>query len=1279
MSGTSGSAPALAPSEIDTREEFAAALTALRTYAGFSIRGLAQALGTPTATIGDYCSGRHLPGPAQQDLFFAMLRTLGVEEQQLNAWVEVVARLRVGSDGRMRRVAVPYQGLSAFGAEDHERFFGREAVTEEVLARLRDQVSGAAPRGIVLVVGPSGVGKSSLLHAGVQSRIEQAGLGGTADGWSVCLLSPGDRPVEALHASLADGGGRGCVLIVDQLEELFALPAQVQDRFLDELTRLAQQGTLVLAGLRADFYEHAARLPALLAALRATPVLLGPMSDVELRSAITGPARYAGAQVDDGLVERVIADLAPRDASGFAHDAGSLPLLSHALLQIWERARGNHLTITDYRASGGLQGAVRQTAEEVFTNLDDDQQVLARRLFMRLVRVPEDGPAVRRRARRQELEALRLPEDQQAVGSHTSVGSVVDRFVGARLMTADTATVELSHEALLTAWPRLASWIEENRDGIRLHRQLTDAANDWLASERDPALLLRGARLQLSSEWANEPENRDELNADERALLGQSQELAQSTRRAARRRATQTRLLIAASSLLAVAALVLAAVALHASDVAKRARDNALSRQVALQAASVAPADPSLAMQLAVLAHRIAPTTGATSALLNASDSELPTRLLGPTGPAFLSIAAHANWMAVAYSAVSRIGIYELTGAVPQLRATIRAGGPSAQLFAVALSPNGRLLAAGGTNHQVSLWSLSSEAHASRIATLTLPAGTVYGLAFSADGKRLAAVDATRVVDLWSIGRSGKPKPLTVLTVPGQTQLHAVAFAPDGAGLAAAGTNGAVALWRGAARGTTPATMTVAGAPTFNVVSFSPNATSLAVGGTDDVIHRWALTSAGAPKPLGSLHGFTSWVESLSFSPDGKELAAGSSDSSLRVWSTATSALLTAIEHPAAVTGAAFSSNGSRLISVDSSGTLRAWTMPAPAMRTARGKIFGLDYTANGKELAVISSGPQGNAELWDASDPNNPTLIANVATGSFGPVAGAGALTASGNLLAIANAKAQVRLIAVGNPRDPQPVGPVLDGASPYIEQMAFAPSGRLLATGDDAGHINLWNTSKPSRPLHEPTLNMGAAPQIMLGVAFSPNGRLLASASTSGHVTLWNVADPAHPSLLATVGRLSGYAYTVAFTPNGRTLIAAGADRTVELWNISDPSHPRSLGNPLTGPTSTIYDVAVSPDGKQLAAATTDGSVWLWNVSQPSAPRQEADLSGSTSELYSVSFQPRSHTLVAGGTDQELHLWNDDPADLAKQICRLAGTALTAGEWSEYVQSGRYEPPCR
>ncbi len=1272
----------MAPSELGSREDFAAALTALRTRSGLSIRALAHALQTPTATIGDYCSGRHLPGPAQQELFAEMLTLLGVPEDQLSEWLALVSRLRLASDGRVRRASAPYQGLAPFEATDRSRFFGREAVTDEILRRLRAQASGRTASRLVLVVGPSGSGKSSLLRAGVQARLEAGALHSEpergAGSWRTALMLPGEDPLASLRNAISQLPDQRRVLIIDQLGEIFAAPAEIQEQFFSELEQLQSPGTLLLAGLRASFYEQAVAVPILFEAMRRNPILLGPMNEEELRSAIVGPAHQAGVPVDEGLVEVLLADLAPREATGFAHDAGALPLLSHALLRSWELARWNRLSIADYRAAGGLYGAVRQTAEESYQQLTLPQRELARRLFMRLVRAPQDGPAVGRRAQRFELDAL---EDGDGGGGGSGRGQaaeVVERFVDARLLTVDAETVALSHEALLTAWPRLANWIEENRESLGLHRRLTDLTHEWLANDRDPELLLRGGRLQLISDWVAEAGHSAELNAPERELLEASQELALREQRSERRRSRQMRSLLATTVAMLALALVLVGVAMNANHNATTARNNALSRQLALQSASLAPIKPDLAMQLALLAHRIAPTANATSALLEASSGEMPTRLLGPTGPAYLSSAPAARRLAVAYSAADSVRVYRLSGSVPRLLTTVRTGPTSAQTFAVALSPDGRLLAAGGTAQRVLLWSLQNPARPRQLATLALSGGTVYGLSFSSDGGLLAAVNATGVVHLWSL-RSGRPVTLPVLSDTTQGALHTVRFAPVGQELAAASSTGQVLIWRELSRRSLPLSLQLTGTPTINALGFNPSASELAAGGTDNLVYRWRLSGHGQPVALAPLHGFSNWVQSLTFSPNGRELAAGSSDNTLRLWSAQDGSAIAVLKQPAPITGAAFAPGGGRLISVDSAGTVRLWSLPAPTTFTATGSIFGLDFTTSGRELAVISSGAKGAAQLWNTTDQATPSLIANVPTGAFGAVAGAGALSADGRLLAVSNAKAQVQLFDVSNPRTPRRLGGPLTGATPYIEQMSFSHGGRLLAAGDDGGHIHLWDVSNPAQPVSEPELKPPGSAQIVLGVAFSPDDRLLASADTSGHVRLWDVSNPGHPRLLAEVGHFAGYAYSVAFTPDGRTLVAGGADRTVRLWDISNPRHPRAIGSPLDGPTSAIYSVAVNSDGSRVAAATTDGYVWLWTLSADRNPKLLASLATSAGNFFSVSFRPHSNAVVAGGSDQLLHIWDDSPGQVARRICSVAGTPITRSEWSLYVQTPGYAPPCK
>ncbi|MGH9104738.1 MAG: helix-turn-helix domain-containing protein [Acidimicrobiales bacterium] len=1250
---------------VRTRAELARELTVLRVRSGMTVRDLASRLNVPAATLGGYFSGRHLPGPSYLDLFRSLLQACGVAGDELGPWLDALARARLSSDGRVARAAAPYRGLEPYQAEDAELFCGREAATSEVLeslAKLYD--NGGEKSRLLVVVGPSGSGKSSLLRAGVVPAVRAGALDSAGRHWAAEVITPGPSPLEALESLLTSASGAPLLLVVDQLEEVFRLTEEERSRFLARLVGLEQRRGVVGAVLRADFYEAATMEPVLLAGLRDNQVLVGPMTQPEVRDAIVHPAQNAGVSVEDGLVELLLADLAPRSPTGFAHDAGVLPLLSHSLLATWERAQRNQLTVAAYLAAGGLRGAIRQSAEELYLALDATEQDLTRRIFCRLVNVEDDVPFTRRR--------MTSPELKQLGEGATAVLSL---FVSARLVTADASGAQVSHEALLSAWPRLADWLDSDRAGLRLHHELSDGANAWFAAEKDPSLLQRGTRLALTSEWANEAGRGDDLNRSEREFLEASQTLEAAERRSSRRRTRRTRQLLALVAALAVAASVLAGFALDARSVAEKIGNEALSRQVAIEASQLEATDPALAMQLALVAYRISPTVQARSMLLDASASEMPARILGPAGPTFLATGNRGHLLAVAQSATDDVKLYALGVTRPLALATLHVARPPTETFTVALSPNGRLLATGGTNGTVALFDLSDPSRPTRLATLGGFSSTVYGVTFSPGGRSLAAASNDGSVREWDLSDLTRPSLVGLVHAPDGRGLQAVGYSPDGRLLAAAGAGGTLLVWRTGehraqvVRGSGDAQLTS--------LAFSPDGDLLATGGEDNVVRVFAVAPSGiahsARAPLG---GFTSWVDSVAFAPNGGDLVAGSSDNSLREWSTTSWAPLAVLEHPAPVTAASFLPKGTTLVTADADGTVRLWSMPPPSTYLTRGAVFTVDYTADGSMLAAVSGGRAGDVALWDVADPWRPVHIGDVTMpASFGPVAGVGALGPGGELLAVGDTAARTQLVSLANPRSPKLVGPPLSSATPPLEQLVLNSTGTVLASGDNSGRVHLWDVSNPAHPLALSTL---VANGYILGVAFSPNGRLLAAASTDDKVWLWDISRPRHPNRVAVLGGFASYAECVTFTPDGRTLIAGSADDTVRLWDVAGPGSPRPLGGPLTGPTSYVYSLSVSPGGHTLAASTVDRAVWLWDISDPAHPAVLADLSAATGQVFDVTFSPNGHTLVASGSDQALTFWDYRPSEVAARICSLTVSPVTRAEWAEYVQGAPYSPPC-
>jgi hypothetical protein len=448
--------------------------------------------------------------------------------------------------------AGPLPGLEPFRTEDAPLFFGRDLLTDTIVRRAWDLVKDPAGEAMLAVVGPSGSGKSSILRAGVVPAVLD-GRTGFGAGWEWVVFSPGAEPTVRLAEALAEvtrtaaeeiraalredptawpgmvDGQRGLVVFVDQFEEVFTSCTEGERAaflaMLEGGTAARLHGrtpVVVILSMRADFYGAATAEPSLVPVLQDNQLVVGPMTVEELRRAICEPARAAGLEVEEELVDLLVAEITPRHATPTSasamHEPGALPLLSHALLETWARSRRGRLTVADYQATGGIAGAVQQTAERLYGELSDDDRALTRRLFLRLVNVDDEFVVTRRRERWEDLPGGGTPDtDVQA-----AIEGLVDRFVTHRLLTVGADSVEVSHEALLTAWPRLREWVDADRAGLRTHRQLSEAARLWAEHDRDPESLLRGARLEGAHGWASSDDHRQDLNALEADFLDAS-------------------------------------------------------------------------------------------------------------------------------------------------------------------------------------------------------------------------------------------------------------------------------------------------------------------------------------------------------------------------------------------------------------------------------------------------------------------------------------------------------------------------------------------------------------------------------------------------------------------------------------------------------------------------------------------------------------------------------------------------------------------------------------
>ena len=442
----------------------------------------------------------------------------------------------------------PYRGLQVFDVKHADFFFGREALTEWLADALRPKPHQALANRFLAIIGASGSGKSSLARAGLIPLLTTGALP-DSDKWPVVILKPGADPVESLaielrkHKEIGSEAGdigalkrhlkqetdrlhltvrlalsghpedRRVVLLVDQFEEIFTLCDDELTRkaFIDALLYAASEPTgqtIVILTMRADFYGKCASYEALATELSDHQVLVGQMSEQELRDAIVSPADLTGCEFEPGLVEMLLDDV--------RGESGGLPLLEYTLSQLWERREGRRLTVKAYSEIGRLQGALEKRADAIYEGFTEKEAEVCKQIFLRLTQPGEGTEDTKRRAYRNDI------------GRGDVVDHVLNRLTDARLITTEgriehgEPVIEVAHEALIRGWSKLGRWINENRDGLRVHARLTHAAREWAEKGRTNSddYVYRGARLVEVEEWASH--NSTQISQLERDFIASS-------------------------------------------------------------------------------------------------------------------------------------------------------------------------------------------------------------------------------------------------------------------------------------------------------------------------------------------------------------------------------------------------------------------------------------------------------------------------------------------------------------------------------------------------------------------------------------------------------------------------------------------------------------------------------------------------------------------------------------------------------------------------------------
>ncbi|HET8820761.1 MAG TPA: protein kinase [Thermoleophilaceae bacterium] len=1141
---------------------------------------------------------------------------------------------------RIRAARSPFKGLAAFDSEDADDFFGRERLVADVVARL-------ASSSLIGLVGPSGSGKSSLLRAGVLPALAGGVLPGS-ERWEQLLLHPSEHPLAQLGRvpSAEALGDRRIVIAVDQFEEVFTACRSDDQRraFIDALVAAVRDPAghaVVLLALRADFYGRVAAHRELAQLLGAGTVLVGPMAPEELRRAIELPVAGTGTTVEPELVEALVADV--------ADEPGALPLLSTALLELWEGRDGRALTLAGYERSGGVRGAVARLAESAYGRLDASGQQLARALFLRLDAGDERTGPVRRR----------VPAAELDLDGNEGMREVVGTFTARRLLTLSGDGVDVAHEALLREWPRLRAWLAEDAEGRRLHRRLTQAAVDWDRGGREPSDLYRGPRLAAVLDWS--AAHQAELNALESEFLDASRAAAERETRRVRRSNRRLRMLLAGTAVLLAVTVAVGGVALLQRGRARTAETVALAER--LGAESLVEEQPDRSLLLARQAIALQDTPQTRSRLLAALlQRPAAIRVMRGDGDRLMRAASAPGGGLIAVSDNDET-LLLIDPRTYRRVATMQLGH---QVQTMRFSRDGRTLAVGASTIDGSVLLLIDVRHRAVRVRHRLPGIWIGAVSFSADGRALATMEVP--------GVPGQPNRLVLRDPRTGRATGRVATLPDGLGSAAfAGDDRLVASWVDADEGDTAGTTAVLDARTLarlrtirrgsDALAVSPDGRWAAVSDAEHATTwRLDLRSGERRRFAGRNAGS---VLDLGFSPDGRTLVT-TGEGDVLVSDVATREPVETLRGHAGtkVFGPAFLPDGATFFTVSLDGSIIAWDLRG-TRRLGRPFEYTHDSDGGQEPRLVPAARPDGRAfaiptragrvALWDARSlrPGGPPLRGGAAAvhATYSP---------DGRTLAVASSEGQLRLF------DPQ-TGRVsarrrIGAASGAPGAVAYRADGRVLAAGSTEGVVLL--DPDDARPLGRLRTAQ------VLDLAFSPDGARLAIGLEGGAVELWHVKRRVR---LWRAFADAGSALAVAFAPDGRTIASGGRDGELRIWSTATG---RRIAGPVPAHAGFLLTTGYTPDGRLIYTSGTDGVVLLWDAR--TRRRVGAPLPVSPGGVFATLTSDGKGILAASESGRAV-LWDIDPEHWKRHACEVAGRTLTRDEWDDILPGRPYEPACR
>jgi DNA-binding SARP family transcriptional activator/WD40 repeat protein len=1181
----------------------------------------------------------------------------------------------------------PYKGLARYEMTDAELFRGRDRLVHTLVTTLVDH-------SLVVVAGSSGAGKSSVVRAGLLSTLASGSLPGS-NHWRPVVVVPGTRPVDALSSLTGvEDPDAPVVLVCDQLEQLWSneTPSAERSAFLDAVLGLldddvAARCILVVRGDHVGrLGEHSDMAQRMLGAL----VVVPPMTETELRQVVEEPAQAAGLAVEPDLTDVVVRDVLGR--------TGALPLLSTAMAETWVRRRDESLTLAGYLAIGGVTAAVAEAAELVYGSFPDDARDLTRRILLRLAEQDPDGTM---RARQMPVAELMLQDSDPDL-----ITQVVETLVSNRLLARDDDRLEVAHEALLTAWPRLAGWLDEDAVGRSVRRHLTPAALEWHTHDRPDDDLYRGARLDAASEWADAQGTA--LTDVEREFLDAGRAAVQAELTAAQERARRSRRIAVVLAASLVFALVSTAVAVGfqrtAADREAEARvagTVADANRLAALSSSARALDVSLLLAAAALQTADTPATrdgllnalvehrratgvrqlgeeGLQETALSANGRTLmatqgnggivawrtgsadPPRDIASWWPESLAVSPDGKTL-VASASWSRTGVYAYTrdGRLVRAFPLPRLGGYPRD---VAFTDSGELLVCFGRIRQRP-WGLDAV-----LAELDVETGAVrqraiidrssartayYDAAFSDDGSTLVVYRADERLG----GSLNRDRAWRMDVASGQvTRLDTVRrnatrfeLAPLPDGTAQLWSDGAITLYD--ATGRAVQELNVHRSPVRDIVVL-PRGRVAVTTGDGGQVELWNISPEDGRWSLGeSLVGHSAPVVQAEPSADGRSLLTGSSDGQLVAWDLSADAGL----------GTAYPALGHRYVSnrldvVEPGRLVVAPTRPL----SSEPRLFGEQPGADTMEVAATFLAPRTGRVVADVEVGETASLFGSSV--AVNPDATLVSVTTSFDTTVLDTQTKEV-LDRVRVPKT-------------FVSDSSWLPdgSGLVIAAvtvpekGPFGGALLLVDTEtwevERTIPLPE-----GEA-QVLEWI---PDASVLAVGAVTTH-SLFLYDDRLRE--LRTIELDDGGAtWDLSFSPDGRLLAAGRADGTLA---VIDTSTWRPVDEPTRVHAEAVLDVEWLPDSNTVVTAGKDELVSLYDVDRDLVRSRALPASVHPGDGFTFLLPGPQDEVVVFNEGEPGHAYPVDPAVWLGHACTVAGRDLTQAEWDEYMPDRPYQPVC-